>query len=360
MADALGELSFTEKAFGLAHFFLKRKEVFKDGLYLGFGHSAGFVGLYGLMELTGTEFHVVEVRDGLSKGVRDVGEHCLKRAESLSGIVGVFRIYGFIGEGALDEDGNAPILLAVYPVSLAGFLAGDEGKGHLAFLPDMGRGAVYFVLQKLNVLENGVVDSLENVIVGAVCLYKEGVVDETVAKGLDLLYIAFNGKKFYYFKWFHCSYECYLCKVSDFSHTKRFGFRKTFQRVSKRLPRCKNGVFLHLNPARTPSRVQKEGGFAPGPRQNAFPSAKMGCFCTRARLASPKIIGEIVWTRSRPLEGLQKSRQERRPSDSDAIRTRDPQLRRLLLYPAELRNHPLLGTAKLVIFPLNARADVRG
>ena len=26
--------------------------------------------------------------------------------------------------------------------------------------------------------------------------------------------------------------------------------------------------------------------------------------------------------------------------DSDAIRTRDPQLRRLLLYPAELRNHP--------------------
>ena len=36
--------------------------------------------------------------------------------------------------------------------------------------------------------------------------------------------------------------------------------------------------------------------------------------------------------------------------DSVGIRTRDPQLRRLLLYPAELRNHPLRA-AKLVIFP---------
>ena len=29
--------------------------------------------------------------------------------------------------------------------------------------------------------------------------------------------------------------------------------------------------------------------------------------------------------------------------DSGGIRTHDPQLRRLLLYPAELRNHPLMS-----------------
>ena len=45
------------------------------------------------------------------------------------------------------------------------------------------------------------------------------------------------------------------------------------------------------------------------------------------------------------------------PCDSVGIRTRDPQLRRLLLYPAELRNHRLkkiipfqLAGAKVVIF----------
>ena len=32
--------------------------------------------------------------------------------------------------------------------------------------------------------------------------------------------------------------------------------------------------------------------------------------------------------------------------DSGGIRTHDPQLRRLLLYPAELRNHPLLIAPK--------------
>ena len=36
-----------------------------------------------------------------------------------------------------------------------------------------------------------------------------------------------------------------------------------------------------------------------------------------------------------------------RLSDSGGIRTHDPQLRRLLLYPAELRNHPLSKCNKL-------------
>ena len=39
-------------------------------------------------------------------------------------------------------------------------------------------------------------------------------------------------------------------------------------------------------------------------------------------------------------------------SDSVGIRTQDPQLRRLLLYPAELRNHSRYGTANIAIFLL--------
>ena len=34
-------------------------------------------------------------------------------------------------------------------------------------------------------------------------------------------------------------------------------------------------------------------------------------------------------------------------SDSGGIRTHDPQLRRLLLYPAELRNHPRVNRTKV-------------
>ena len=61
-----------------------------------------------------------------------------------------------------------------------------------------------------------------------------------------------------------------------------------------------------------------------------------------------------------PGQGLQRGLQAKRKtasgvnlklkkSDSVGIRTQDPQLRRLLLYPTELRNHPLFGVAKLAI-----------
>ena len=67
----------------------------------------------------------------------------------------------------------------------------------------MCRGAVDIVLKQFNVLENGVVDSLEDVIIRTVGLHQKGVVDKTVSKGFNLLYIAFYGKEFYNFKWFH-------------------------------------------------------------------------------------------------------------------------------------------------------------
>ena len=41
--------------------------------------------------------------------------------------------------------------------------------------------------------------------------------------------------------------------------------------------------------------------------------------------------------------------------DSVGIRTQDPQLRRLLLYPAELPNHPCFAGAKVLLFFLSCK-----
>ena len=49
VADTLGEFSFTVKTLRLAHFLLVGKEVLKDGLHLRLRHTAGFIGLHGLV-----------------------------------------------------------------------------------------------------------------------------------------------------------------------------------------------------------------------------------------------------------------------------------------------------------------------
>ena len=58
-------------------------------------------------------------------------------------------------------------------------------------------------------------------------------------------------------------------------------------------------------------------------------------------------------------KGIYKKEDALAPSlrDSVGTRTQDPQLRRLLLYPAELRNHPDFwkSAAKVILFPLIAK-----
>ena|GEM_PF-5375783 len=44
--------------------------------------------------------------------------------------------------------------------------------------------------------------------------------------------------------------------------------------------------------------------------------------------------------------------------DSVGIRTQDPQLRRLLLYPAELPNHPAYSAGKKKAAPANRTANI--
>ena len=120
MADALGQFSFAVEALRLAHFFLIGEEVLQDGLHLGIGHAAGFVCLDGLVQLAGAQFHVVEVRNGLSEGVGDIGKHGFESSEGLAGIVGILGIDGIEGEGVTDEDGNTPVGFSVGPVGFSG------------------------------------------------------------------------------------------------------------------------------------------------------------------------------------------------------------------------------------------------
>ena len=145
----------------------------------------------------------MEVGNGLAQPVGNVGEHRLEMAEGLAREIGVFGIDEFVGIGVLDEDGDAPVGLAVGPVALAGLAAGEEGQdlavdvgiaGQLA--ADVRRGAVDVVLQEVDVPEDGVVDALEDVVVRSVGDDEQGVVDETVAERLDLKDIPLDIKVF--------------------------------------------------------------------------------------------------------------------------------------------------------------------
>ena len=103
MADVFGQFPFAEQALCLAHFLLVGKKVCKDGLHLRQGHAAGGVGLYGLVQLAGAELHVVEIRNGLSQLLGDIGQHGLELPEGLAGVVGVLRVHRVVGVGIGDE-----------------------------------------------------------------------------------------------------------------------------------------------------------------------------------------------------------------------------------------------------------------
>ncbi len=164
------------------------------------------------MQLAGAQLHIVEVGDGLAQSVGDVGEHRLKIAERLAGEVGIFGVHRLEGVGILYENGDAPVFLAVGPVALAGLSAGEKGE-HLAvdvriaryLAADVGGGAVDVVLQQIHVLEDGIVDALQYIVVAAVGLHQKGVVYESVAQRLYFQNVAVYGKTACYLSFFHMS-----------------------------------------------------------------------------------------------------------------------------------------------------------
>ena len=58
----------------------------------------------GLDQLAQTEFHVVEVRDGLAQFNVDVGKFSLEVTEGLAGIFGIFRGHALECVRVVDED----------------------------------------------------------------------------------------------------------------------------------------------------------------------------------------------------------------------------------------------------------------
>ena len=75
-------------------------------------------------------------------------------------------------------------------------------------------------------------------------------------------------------------------------------------------------------------------GAIPFPLRRDVMLCKMLCFASALFISS-------YWGGRYIAKKKMSSEEDISKSDSGAVRTRDPQLRRLLLYPTELRNHPL-------------------
>ena len=85
VAYAFRQFAFAVQAFSLAHLFgtfLQLIEVF-----FHFVHSTGGVGSHGISQLLQAELHVVEVRDGLTQFIGNIGQHSLEVTKGYSGVV---------------------------------------------------------------------------------------------------------------------------------------------------------------------------------------------------------------------------------------------------------------------------------
>ena len=203
VADAFGKGAFAVHPFRLAHLLLERLDLRYERLDGGIGHPPGCIGCNRFPQLTRTQFHVVEIRDGLAQLVGNIGQHRLKMPERLAGIVGILRIHGLVRERVADEHRDAPVGLAIGPVGLAASFHGDEAQdlavdvafsGGFQFAADMARNRLDIALEQIDILEDGVVDALEDIILGTVGFHLEGIVDKTVAQRLDFLDCSVNLK----------------------------------------------------------------------------------------------------------------------------------------------------------------------
>ena len=189
MADAFGQDAFAIHPLGLAHLFLIRLDLRHETADLGVCHAAGRVGCDRFAQLTRAQFHVVEIGDGLAQFVGQVGQHRLELSERDAGVTGILGRDSLESQCVTDEHRHAPPLLAVGPVTLARgalrkevqHLAVDVGfSGRHELFADVPRHAVDVVLQQIHILEDGLVDALQDIIVRTVGDDPEGIVDQSV------------------------------------------------------------------------------------------------------------------------------------------------------------------------------------
>ena len=132
----------------------------------------------------------MEIRDGLAQTVGNIGQHRLEMPERLAGIVGIFRVDGLVRERVADEYRDAPEGLAIGPIGFAAAFYGHETQdlavdvalsGGFQFAADVARHRFDIGLEQIHVLEDGVVDPLEHVVVRSVGDDLEGIVNEAVS-----------------------------------------------------------------------------------------------------------------------------------------------------------------------------------
>ena len=158
----------------------------------------------GLDQLAEPQFHVVEVRNSLSKSVGNVSEHRLEMTEGLSRVFGIFRVDGLVGLGSGDEHGDPPELAVYLDIGLGTVLQGDESQylpvdiglpGGLQLATDVPCGSLDVVLEQFHILEHSIVDPLKDIIGGAVSgCHFIGVIDESVSQRGYFLDLALDGE----------------------------------------------------------------------------------------------------------------------------------------------------------------------
>ena len=138
----------------------------------------------------------MEVGDGFSQCFRNVGKHSLKVSESLSCIIGIFRIDSLVRFGTRNKYHDTPVAFSVEPVSFS-FFSGEEREnlavdvsfsGFGQFLANMSGDCGNIGLKHFYILEDSMVDALQNVVGGVcfLCVNFVCVVDKSCSQRLNL------------------------------------------------------------------------------------------------------------------------------------------------------------------------------
>ena len=218
MADPLGKKSLPVQSLRLAHLHSVGVKFLKNLVELSIlrisGEPSGLVIMDGLYQLAKPQLHVMEVWNSLSEGVRDVGQHGLEMAESLSRIFRVLGIDCLVSLCAVNEHGNSPELPIHLDVGLGAVLQRDESEhlpvyvslsGGFQLTADVPCSGLDVILEQLHVGENGIVNPLQDIIRRVTfCRDFVGVINQSVPQRGNLLDLAFDGEAFHdLFQVFH-------------------------------------------------------------------------------------------------------------------------------------------------------------
>ena len=196
MANALRQLAFAVKLFGFAHLFHVAIKLLNDV----FHHRKALNGvfLHGLFQLSGAQFHVVEIGNCFSQLRGEVYKGGLELSESQTSGMRIFFVHRLIDIGIGYKQHHAPISIVGFaPISLARFgldegqhTAVDVGCGLLfQFLSQVRSNGFDVSLQQFHIFKDGIVDALQHVTGGVRFVHRHliGVVNQSVSQWFHAL-----------------------------------------------------------------------------------------------------------------------------------------------------------------------------